>query len=109
MGRKDNPHFHREPCGRTREGAGEASVAARVAGMIEHRKGYGPECRGTDICRRQHLQARFGEGGQGSAVSEESMDARTPLHRDSGGLQLAPAVVSGPRKKGDGLNRRWTS
>ena len=35
---KANHYFHREPCGGTREGAVEASVAARVAGMIEHRK-----------------------------------------------------------------------
>ena len=102
---KANHYFHREPCGRTREGAVEASVAARVAGMIEHRKRYDPERRGFLIDRRQHLQSRHGEGLPGSALSEESRDARTPLYRDSGGLQFASAVVPGPRKKGDNPNR----
>ena len=96
---KANHYFHREPCGGTREGAVEASVAARVAGMIEHRKCYGPECRGFLIGRRRHLQDRSGEALRGSALSEESMDARarTPLRRDSGGLRLAPAVVPARR------------
>ena len=76
---KANHYFHREPCGRTREGAFEASAAARVAGMIEQRKRYGPECRGFPIGRRQYLQNRNGEGLPGSALSEESRDARTPL------------------------------
>ena len=75
---KANQHFHREPCVFTREGAHEASVAVRVAGMIEHRKRYDPECRGFLIDRRQHLQDRHGEGLSGSALSEESRDARTP-------------------------------
>ncbi len=76
---KANHYFHREPCGRTREGAVEASAAARVAGMIEQRKCYGPECRGFLIGRRQYLQNRYGEGLPGSALSEESRDTRTPL------------------------------
>ena len=76
---KANHYFHREPCGRTREGAFEASVTARVAGMTEQRKRYGPECRGFLIGRRQYLQNRHGEGLPGSALSEESRDARTPL------------------------------
>ena len=105
---KANHYFHREPCGGIREGAVEASEAARVAGMIEHRKCYGPECRGFLICRRQYPQNRSGEGLRGSALSEESMDARTPLCRDSGGLRLAPAVVPGPLKKGGFPNRRCT-
>ena len=75
---KANHHFHREPCVFTREGAHEASVAVRVARMIEHRKRYDPECRGFLIDRRQHLQDRHGEGLPGSALSEESRDARTP-------------------------------
>ena len=76
---KVNHYFHREPCGRTREGAFEASAAARVAGMMEQRKRYGPECRGFLIGRRQYLRNRHGEGLPGSALSEESRDARTPL------------------------------
>ena len=32
---KANHHFRREPCVFTREGAHEASVAVRVAGMME--------------------------------------------------------------------------
>ncbi len=36
---KANHHFHREPCARAREGACEASAAARVAGRTERRKG----------------------------------------------------------------------
>ena len=75
---KVSHHFHREPCVCIREEACEASVAARVAGMIEHRKGYDPERRGLVIGRRQHLQNRHGEGLPGSALSEESRDARTP-------------------------------
>ena len=96
---KANHYFHREPCGRTREGAVEASVAARVAGMIEHRKRYDPERRGFLIDRRQHLQSRHGEGLPGSALSEESQGRTYTLYRDSGGLQFASAVVPGRGRK----------
>ena len=102
---KVNHYFHREPCAHPREGVSEASVAARVARMIEQRNCYGPECRDFLIGRRQNPQHRVGEGLRGSALSEESMDACTPLHRDSGGLQLAPAVDLGPQKKGETLNQ----
>ena len=76
---KVNHYCHREPCARTREGVSEASVAARVDGMIEHRKCYGLECRGFLIGRRQDRRNRNGEGLPDSALSKESMDARTPL------------------------------
>ena len=60
----------REPCGRPREGAGEASVAVPVGRANEHRKNVGPECRVFQIGRRQHWSHRQGEGRPGSAVSE---------------------------------------
>ena len=75
---KVSHHFHREPCVCVREDVREASAAARVAGMIEQRKEYNPERRGSHNGRRQHLQDRDGEGLPGSALSEESRDARTP-------------------------------
>ena len=60
----------REPCGRPRERAGEASVAVPVGRANEHRKNVGPECRVFQIGRRQHWSHRQGEGRPGSAVSE---------------------------------------
>ena len=60
----------REPCGRPREGAGEASVAVPVGRANEHRKNVGPECRVFQIGRRQHWSHRQGEGRPSSAVSE---------------------------------------
>ena len=38
IGKGRPPSSHLEPCAGTREGAGEASVAASVVGTIEHRK-----------------------------------------------------------------------
>ena len=61
----------------------------------------------AEACRAAGCPRCGGElqGLPGSALSEESRDARTPLYRDSGGLQFASAVVPGPRKKGDNPNR----
>ena len=62
--------FLREPCVGSREGAGEASVAAWMGRAIEHRKSDGPGCRGFQIGRRQYRRRRFGEMSASPAVSE---------------------------------------
>ena len=94
-----NHHFHREPCACIREGAREASVAARVARMIEQRKSYHSECRGSLFDRRQHLQDRHGEGLPGSALSKESRDARTPQAGTREGFNLPRQSCRGRGRK----------
>ena len=49
--RSNRTTFLREPCVGSREGAGEASVAAWMGRAIEHRKSDGPGCRGFQIGR----------------------------------------------------------
>ena len=68
--RSNRTTFLREPCVGSREGAGEASVAAWMGRAIEHRKSDGPGCRGFQIGRRQHRRHRFGEMSASHAVSE---------------------------------------
>ncbi len=68
--RSNQTAFLREPCVGSREGAGEASVAARMGGANEHRKYDDPGCRGFPIGRRQHRRHRFGEMPASPAVSE---------------------------------------
>ena len=92
-------HFHREPCACIREDVREASVAARVAGTIEQRKGVHPECRGSQLDRRQHLQDRDGEGLPGSALSKESRDARTPHAGTREGFNLPRQSCRGRGRK----------
>lgn len=102
---KVNHYYHREPCAHIREGVSEASAAARVDRMIEHRKCYGLECRGYLIGRRQDWQNRNGEGLPGSALSKESMDARTPLAGTREGFNSPRQSIRGRRREGDSLNR----
>ena len=68
--RSNRTTFLREPCVGSREGAGEASVAAWMGRAIEHRKSDGPGCRGFQIGRRQYCRRRFGEMSASPAVSE---------------------------------------
>ena len=68
--RSNRTTFLREPCVGSREGAGEASVAAWMGRAIEHRKSDGPGCRGFQIGRRQYRRRRFGEMSASPAVSE---------------------------------------
>ena len=68
--RSNRTTFLREPCVGSREGAGEASVAAWMGRSIEHRKSDGPGCRGFQIGRRQYRRRRFGEMSASPAVSE---------------------------------------
>ena len=63
-------HDDREPCVGAREGAGEASVAARAGQAIEPRN---HRFRGADAvygCGRQHCQQHYRELLVGSARSE---------------------------------------
>ena len=63
-------HDDREPCVGSREGAGEASVAARAGRAIEPRN---PRVRGADAVYgsgRQHRQRRYRESLAGPARSE---------------------------------------
>jgi len=59
-----------EPCGRSREGTGEASAGAHVGRAIERRNVHCSECRGRHRSRRQHRTDRFGEVREGSAASK---------------------------------------
>ena len=68
--RSNRTTFLREPCVGSREGAGEASVAAWTGRAIEHRKSDDPGCRGFQIGRRQYRRHRFGEMSASPAVSE---------------------------------------
>ena len=68
--RSNRTTFLREPCVGSREGAGEASVAAWMGRAIEHRKSDDPGCRGFQIGRRQYRRHRFGEMSASPAVSE---------------------------------------
>ena len=63
-------HDDREPCAGAREGAGEASVAARAGQAIEPRN---HRVRGADAvyeAGRQHRQQRYRESLAGPARSE---------------------------------------
>ena len=63
-------HDDREPCAGAREGAGEASVAARAGRVIEPRN---HRVRGADAvyeAGRQHCQRRYRESLAGPARSE---------------------------------------
>ena len=94
--------FLREPCVGTREGVGEASVAARVGGAMEHRNLRERKRRGRGRGRRQHRLDREGEGQSGTSVSRNQ--ARTYVWcRDLGGLAL-PRRKPGPCGKGESRN-----
>jgi len=55
-----------------REDQREASVAVRMAGVIEHRNSHDLGCRGRAIGRRQHAYHRYGETASGPTVSKTS-------------------------------------
>ena len=64
--------YFREPCVLIREGQGEASVAVRVAGAIEHRNIYCLGCRDRPDGRRLYACRRYGETANGPTVSKNS-------------------------------------
>ena len=74
-----------EPCGRSREGAGEASAGAHVGRAIERRNVHCSECRGRQLSRRQHCSDRYGEVREGSAASK---NPRTHVRSRPGPLML---------------------
>ena len=59
-----------EPCGRSREGAGEASAGVHVGRAIERRNCCDSECRDRLRSRRQNRSDRVGEVREGSAASK---------------------------------------
>ena len=80
-GRRASCRLYREPCVGTREGVGEASVAARVGGAMEHRNLRERKRRGRGRGRRQHRLDREGEGQSGTSVSR---NPSTHVRRVSG-------------------------
>ena len=64
--------YFREPCVLIREDQGEASVAVRVAGAIEHRNIYCLGCRDRPDGRRLYACRRYGETANGPTVSKNS-------------------------------------
>ena len=95
--------LRREPCARHREVPCEVSVAVRVGKAIERRNAlFGvprlyqrPKATPSD---------RYREGAR--APRRPRTQARTYVHAgDLRGLQSAPGVVPGPRKRGEGPNR----
>jgi len=64
--------YFREPCGYSREGIREASVAVRMAGANEHRNSCHLGRRGCQLGRRQHVCHRKGETSYRPTVSENS-------------------------------------
>lgn len=96
-------HGGREPCVGVREGAGEASVAARAGQAIEPRN-HG--IRGADVVYgngRQHRQQRFRELLVGSARSETlcmygtSMRENREVPRSPAGVITGRAAQGRPR------------
>ena len=85
-----------EPCGRSREGTGEASAGAHVGRAIERRNLHCSECRGRHHSRRQHCSDRYGEVREGSAASK---NPRTHVRSRSGpGRPLRFHVVDAKAK-----------
>ena len=62
--------IHREPCSDTREGVGEASVAARVGRVLSAETDMFRMCRGSSHGRRQYRVRRYGEAQPDIAASE---------------------------------------
>ena len=86
--------YFREPCVLIREGQGEASVAVRVAGAIEHRNNCNLGRRGCTMCRRQHAGRRYGETASGPTVSKNSRTHVSTL-LGPGRSPSCPVVVQG--------------
>ena len=86
--------YFREPCVVIREDQCEASVAVRMAGVIEHRNSHDLGCRGRAIGRRPHVCHRYGETTSEPTVSKTSWTyVRTLL--GSGISPFCPVVVRG--------------
>lgn len=104
--------YFRKPCVLIREGQREASVAVRVAGVIEHRKGHHLGRRGCGNSRRQHVCHRYGERTHGSTVSNSSWTHVRTLS-GSGSSPSCPAVVRGRLGKAEEADAlectRWRS
>src|SRR5487761_1114263 len=97
-------HDDREPCAGAREGAGEASVAARAGQAIEPRN---HRVRGADAvyeAGRQHRQRRYRESRAGPARSENhgmygtSMRENREVPRSPVGLITGRAAQGTPRR-----------
>ena len=89
--------YLREPCVATREGGREASVAVRVARVIEHRKTCNLGRRGFQLGRRQHVRHRYGETADRPTVSGTPW---THVHilLGPGRSSCCPALRAGPPK-----------
>jgi hypothetical protein len=93
-------HDGREPCVGAREGAGEASVAARAGQAIEPRN---HRVRGADAvcgCGRQHRQWRYRELLVGSARSETLCKYRTSMRENREVPRLPVWVITGRAAQG---------
>ena len=93
-------HDDREPCVGAREGAGEASVAARAGQAIEPRN---HRVRGADAvyeAGRQHRQRRYRESLAGPARSENQGMYGTSM-RENREVPRSPAwVITGRAAQG---------
>lgn len=93
-------HDDREPCAGAREGAGEASVAARAGQAIEPRN---HRVRGADAVYgsgRQHRQRRYRESLAGPARSENHGMYGTSM-RENREIPGSPAwVITGRAVQG---------
>ena len=90
-----------EPCGRSREGTGEASAGAHVGRAIERRKSDGSECRGFQNGRRQHRPPRDGEGRTGSAASKNPRTHVRPMSGPGRSLRYRGALRRGRQSQGE--------
>jgi len=93
-------HDDREPCVGAREGAGEASVAARAGRAIEPRN---PRVRGADAVYgsgRPHCQRRYRESLAGPARSENQGMHGTSM-RENREVPRSPAwLITGRAAQG---------
>ena len=78
-GRKEkvSHHFHPESWASAREGGGQALTGARAGRAIEHRKIYGPGCRGSFPLPKAASDSPIWRGGSESRGVEEPMHVRT--------------------------------
>jgi hypothetical protein len=98
-------HDNREPCVGAREGAGEASVAARAGRAIEPRN---PRVRGADAVYgsgRQHCQRRYRESLAGPARSENQGMYGTSMRENREVPRLPVRPVTG--RAAQGTPRRY--
>ena len=104
-------HDDREPCVGAREGAGEASVAARAGQAIEPRNHRVRGAGAVYEAGRQHRQRRYRELLVGPARSETLLHVRNLHAREPGGPALACRVdrLAGRSGKAGAVRLRWTS